>query len=249
MPNRIILATERRRRVVTLVSTLLVAQAYFYEYPLYVLLKVYSQYQGWGGLNPVPGLTNLDYVFIFICVSVIAFVYLRPRSYLRSDGGGQTFTLYRKGASVDTISKSNLSTLVVKTVYKRRSPSRDSSFTGSTKIYSSKNPEIIFYDAVPTRLWWYEKRLARRIERQLGGGVTWVDEDGILSGVANPEREARVKRREEQMKGIAEKSRRTPPKIVKAYGFRLFLLLVFATVLAPSSGMRTTRSQPMYLAG
>jgi len=227
MSSTLILASERRRRVITVVVLGIVALAYFYEYPLYGLLYCYASYHGLSGMEGIPPFQAQDYGFVLACAGVLLFVYLGPRSYLRPDRTRGHFDVVLKGRSAGTVSLEDLRRLEFKCYSERERRSRSSGWRSCVKISCTRNPEVVFYDAVMTWNWRREKRLARKLERQLGA-VEWKDKDGILTGRPDPAREARIKRREAQLETIAARRRRRAPVVVKAYGARIAFASIFA---------------------
>ena len=227
MSTTLILAPERRRRVFTALILILAALVYFYEYPLYGLLYLYSSYHELSGMEGPPAFQAMDYGFVSASAAILLFVYLRPRSYIRSDSTGQRFDVSVKGRPAGTVSLDDLRKLEFKSYAEREGRSRSRSWRSCVKIHCLKKPEVVFYDAVMSLNWRREKRLARRLEEQLGP-IEWKDKDGILTGRADPEREKRLERREKQWEKAAARTRSRPPAVVKAYGARFFFALVFA---------------------
>lgn len=219
--SRIPLAGERRRRVIAVVVALVLVAVYFYEYPLYALLYLYDQYHGLGGLESAPVFQTRDGAFLAICVAGLLSVVWRSRHYLRSDGTG-SFLVFRGGVASESVTKTDLTRLEIKHEYRRRTRSLDTGFTSSVKIFSSSRPDILFYDAFPSRYLWRERRVARVLERQLGG-VAWLDDDGLLSKPASAAISAGVF----GPPAAPPRESTKPPRIDKAYGARTFFILVF----------------------
>ncbi len=223
---KIVLASERTRRAFSTTMIILLAAVYFYEFPLYGLLYCYDLYQGLGGLDSGPSISFLDYALILVAVAMLIYIYLNPRDYVVSQDGGLAFKIVRKGKVKGTLSKKEITALGFKAYSKRRTQSRSSEFVAYHKIYCVADPSVVFYDSVSSSWWRTEKRVANKLERQLGR-IDWHDKDGVLGGAPPRMPHESAPPPPEKNDLLQEKQRSKPPKVVKAYGSRLVMTAIF----------------------
>ena len=225
--SRILLEKERRRRIIVWIIAFIALGVWFYEFPLYAGLKTYADYQGWGALESAPSISRGDAFFVLGVSLVVLLVRLFPGDYLAVEPRSGALTVHLNWRPVESLERDQLMPLEFKNYATRRQPSRDSGYIQQTRIASVSRPEIVFHDAVMSRGWWREKRVARQVERRLGGEVNWKDSDGILSGRPDPVAEARVQKRQAQLDEVARKPAKRGP-VRMAHGMRAVIALALA---------------------
>ncbi|GJL80725.1 MAG: hypothetical protein DHS20C01_03590 [marine bacterium B5-7] len=223
---KILLAPEYTRRWLCLLLIAAAAIVYFHEYLLYTFLYLVNAYRAGQSLDPIPGFEVIDGFVVLGFVLVLVFIYWRPRHYVSIDAGETANgRVIRSGKDSGIVTREDLNQIKISYVSQRRAKSRSSGFITSIRIAGANRPDLIFLDRVNGGYRWRARRVARYIESRIAD-VAWIDSDGILSG-AIPKVTSLQASREKQRKKVADKIRKSAPRVRMQTGSRLVFIGVF----------------------
>ena len=226
---KVILSEERDRRFKFYIGLLIGGLIYFYEYPWYLIWKLYSSYQGWTGIGPIPPLSEIDLAFIGLLIGVLLYILFRPRHYIELNSDSINCGLYKDAKFVKQISLSNLSPIRITEYSRRRTKSKDSEFYHYIKVASKGEKDVVFLDDVRST-WLVRERLQIRSLMNKLRQLNWVDETGIinkdtvdLSQAANDT---------QPKKKTANKAQSKKVKVKMAHGTRAVIVLILCALAA-----------------
>ena len=177
---KVILSEERDRRFKYYIGLLIGGLIYFYEYPWYLIWKLYSSYQGWSGIEPIPPLSPIDMAFIGLLFLVLLFVLLKPRHYIELQPDSMSCDLHKDGKFVKQIALSSLSPIRITEYSRRRTKSKDSEFYQYIKVASKGEKEVVLLDDVRSTYLIRERLQIRSLMKKLSQ-LEWIDETGLIN--------------------------------------------------------------------
>lgn len=193
MTQKLILDNERDRRFFYLLGAGSALAIWFYEFPLYLLLRgAVALVPSYREANPdiyaiiPPSLTMMDVWVLGVVVLLLAYIWANPKSYVAKQESDAGFEFYLVGQDGEPqqLPQNHFETLEILSTFKKQktynkvSKSWISSNRRHVEIRSAKKPRAVFFDQ--SSIWDIRARQVARQVEAFFGNVAWKDRDNIL---------------------------------------------------------------------